>query len=323
MRALHILITIFLLEITGCSTFYYDPPTPEPVAYSDEGLSPRLKTLVRTDHQGFHEVTAAKAYINKDHSISIVFEPALPAYWLGMDLKIMNGNFRARPYGTPFRQADFSEETRKPGAPDIDKNAPSPASVPNGKGKPDAPAGKPPRKNNPVHQEMAFEITKQELILQEIEIAPGHIISGCTSINFTQHIKNGESTPHFFTGCFSAALYPEGGYSLLSPENLTYIANQDFDLARHELGEPMHQARFARGKADSFQSEMLGSNVSNRTEVLESTWDTSLEAKLSDSGTRRLSVWYTRQGDQWFPVAHKLWTRGMDQVPTYLDKPGE
>ena len=276
MRPQVLITLIFCLLLAGCTVAPANILLePSAVEYTPGELSKPLVTKCRTDHQGFHEITKSKAYINKDESLSVIFEPQLPAYWLGLELLLKDGSFQARPYGTPFSPGKAS-----------------------------------------------FEVTKQELILRDSPIMPGIAVNGCTSVNFIQHNQDGTGSPHFFTGCFSARAYPAEGSPLLTAEGLKLLAEQELAVIRYELGEPIRDDRFIAGNTDRFRASVLGRGVSPRTEVREITWDVSPTAKLSDEGKERLSVWYTRQGDQWFPITHRVWQSGDSAYPSGLDRHG-
>lgn len=165
---------------------------------------------------------------------------------------------------------------------------------------------------------VTFEVNKQELILQKNPATPYFVVNGCTSVNFTQRGADGSAAPYFFTGCFSAMLIRESSARELTPDYLSFIAAQELAVAAYELGEPLHDARFTAGAADRFRSAVLGSQISSRTEIREITWNASSTAQISDAGQERLSVWYSRQGDQWFPVAHRVWSSGDPAFPAYL-----
>lgn len=165
---------------------------------------------------------------------------------------------------------------------------------------------------------ISFEVTRQELILQKNGQAQDVIINGCASINFIQREADGQSAPYFFTGCFSAMIYRGGEDRVLTPELLEFIAAQDLGAAVYELGEPLRDAGFTAREADAFRSAVLGSKISPRTEIREVTWDISPTSGLNDAGKERLSIWYTRQGDQWFPVANRVWNKGDASFPVNL-----
>lgn len=256
-------ILVFCLLLAGCAAEPGNiPPEPSAVEYTPDDLAKPLETKCRTDHQGFHEVTRSKAYMNKDESLSVVFHPEPPAYWLGMELLIKDGFFRAIPYGAPFSR-----------------------------------------------EKVGFEVTRQELILRDSPVMPGVTVNGCASVNFIQKNPDATVSPHFFTGCFSARVYPAGG-SLFPAEGLKLLAEQELAVICYELGAPIHDELFMAGKAGDFRAAILGPGISRRTEVRELTWNTSPTAGLGDEGRDRLSVWYTRQGDQWFPIASRIWQSG-------------
>lgn len=268
-----ILLFFSILCLYGCANGPALLP-PAKFLHSEKQLAPRLSTQIESSHQGEHSLTRAAAYLDDKNNLAVIFEPELPAYWLGMHIDIKGRDFQARPYGVPFA----------PGK---------------------------------VH----FEVMRQELALFESDAEPQKFISGRVLVEFIQHEEDGSSEKHYFKGYFSAPLKKPGDPAPTSPEGLAAIAAQDLDMVIYEFGEPRHLAHFLAKDADSFRRSAIGANISPRTEVLEATWDVSCEAPLSDGGRERLSVWYTRQGDQWFPVAHRIWTKGSASQPAYLDEP--
>ena len=58
-------------------------------------------TQVTTSHQGQHALTAYSVFMDND-TLYIRFPAALPAYWLGTELQVANGNFKANIDGTAF-----------------------------------------------------------------------------------------------------------------------------------------------------------------------------------------------------------------------------
>ena len=179
-----------------------------------------------------------------------------------------------------------------------------------------------------------YQVLTQKLILSKKSYAPGDELNGYVDITYNEKDQSTQKSRLFyFKGSFSTIVRVEN-FQAYADEN---IETYDLVTAKHELGKPMYERTFVPEAANHMikektmvpgspvgyvptkffqrppltaaETELLQNSLTNER-VMELTWDISPDAKLSDSGRERLTVWYRQKGKQWLPVIHKKWIQG-------------
>jgi hypothetical protein len=92
------LIILFLPLLFSCNHKINDWQKVETI---DDNLCIACKTEYATNHQGEHTLTDCFAFVDDD-TLHIRFPAGLPAYWLGVELKVTDGMFTAEVSGILF-----------------------------------------------------------------------------------------------------------------------------------------------------------------------------------------------------------------------------
>ncbi len=92
------LTVFFLLLLFSCSSTNEGWQKVEVTA---SNLCTNLSTQITTNHLGEHVLTDCSVFVDND-TLYIRFPAALPGYWLGAEIKVANGMFKAEVDGIPF-----------------------------------------------------------------------------------------------------------------------------------------------------------------------------------------------------------------------------